>query len=127
MLTSANLSKQAWGDVVNKKKEIWIQSWETGVVVWPALYAQSTAAAAEERVAMVPVFGRDGPGREHVPASLKAGDAEEGVERKIVLVGFRMPYDLPLVPYTAGERPWCATVPYGEPDRYGRAWIGYGH
>jgi tyrosyl-DNA phosphodiesterase-1 len=38
MLTSANLSKQAWGECENKKGEVWIQSYETGVVVWPALY-----------------------------------------------------------------------------------------
>ena len=38
MLTSANLSTQAWGDVVNKEEEVRICSYEVGVVVWPALF-----------------------------------------------------------------------------------------
>lgn len=115
MVTSANLSKQAWGDVVNKKDEIWIQSWETGVVVWPALYAESSSTV-NERAIMVPVFGSD------TPTTQQVAPAKE----KTVVVGFRMPYDVPLVPYTANEKPWCATLAYQEPDRYGRTWRGYG-
>jgi tyrosyl-DNA phosphodiesterase-1 len=114
LLTSANLSKQAWGDVVSKKDEVWIQSWEAGVVVWPDLYG--------EDVAMVPVFGRDVPEEEDTEAK---GDGREGEEGKKTVVGFRMPYDLPLNPYEVGERPWCATVRYEEPDWKGLAWGGY--
>ena len=118
MVTSANLSKQAWGDVVNKKDEIWIQSWETGVVVWPALYVESSSTV-KERAVMVPVFGSD------IPAT--HGEQQDIVgKEKTVIVGFRMPYDVPLVPYTANEKPWCATLAYQEPDRYGRTWRGYG-
>jgi tyrosyl-DNA phosphodiesterase-1 len=127
MVTSANLSKQAWGDVVNKKEEVWIQSWEAGVVVWPALYAQ---AQSVEEVAMVPVFGKDMPGPEVLTAYDDDSGETSAEERKLVkpktVVGFRMPYDLPLRPYTANERPWCATMQYVEPDRNGHAWAGYG-
>lgn len=35
VLTSANLSKQAWGIVNKTKKNQWIQSWEAGVIVSP--------------------------------------------------------------------------------------------
>ncbi|CAE7174171.1 hypothetical protein CFE70_005115 [Pyrenophora teres f. teres 0-1] len=123
MLTSANLSKQAWGDVVNKKEEIWIQSWETGVVVWPALFAETTQAAVDE-VVMVPMFGKDMPGVDDNGVNLEGKEAEE--MRPKTIVGFRMPYDLPLKPYTADEKPWCATMAYTEPDRNGHAWPGYG-
>jgi tyrosyl-DNA phosphodiesterase-1 len=119
MVTSANFSKQAWGDVVNKKEEIWIQSWETGVVVWPALFAEPTQTG--EDVVMVPVFGKDTPRSEDLPDEVKVGDGKAKT-----VVGFRMPYDLPLVPYTADEKPWCATMQYSEPDRHGKAWGGYG-
>ncbi|KAF2824272.1 phospholipase D/nuclease [Ophiobolus disseminans] len=115
MLTSANLSKQAWGDVVNKKDEIWIQSWEAGVVVWPALLAEEDAA---KETIMVPVFGKDMPGPEDVVGI-------EGANSKTV-VGFRMPYDLPLSPYASTDTPWCATMQYLEPDWKGMAWAGYG-
>lgn len=119
MITSANLSKQAWGDVVNKKDEIWIQSWETGVVVWPALYAESDSTVNEHAI-MVPVFGSDTPGTQ---------EGQQRVEEKgeTVVVGFRMPYDVPLVPYRVDEKPWCATLAHQEPDRYGRTWRGYGN
>lgn len=61
MLTSANLSKQAWGDVVNKQGEVRIQSYETGVLVWPELFAEPGY-----EVSMVPTFGRDLPASEDV-------------------------------------------------------------
>lgn len=121
MVTSANLSKQAWGDVVNKKDEIWIQSWEAGVVVWPALFNE--AEDTEQRI-MVPVFGKDMPGPENVPDDEKGGK-EEGDRVGKTVIGFRMPYDLPLSPYAAEDRPWCATMQYSEPDRFGFGWGGY--
>ncbi|KAH5089408.1 hypothetical protein HBH72_229360 [Parastagonospora nodorum] len=118
MVTSANLSKQAWGDVVNKKDETWIQSWEAGVVVWPELFAESKEAI------MVPVFGKDMPGTEDVSTQDVNKGVDEGQAGKTV-IGFRMPYDLPLTPYTAKEKPWCAQMPSAEPDWMGRAWPGY--
>lgn len=117
MVTSANLSKQAWGEQENKKEEVWIQSYETGVVVWPALYGES-----EEDSVMVPIFGRDMPQAEDVPVEVGVDDRKE--QAKIV-VGFRMPYDLPLSPYGKEEVPWCATLPDSEPDWMGRVWKGY--
>jgi tyrosyl-DNA phosphodiesterase-1 len=111
---------------VNKKEEIWIQSWEAGVVVWPDLYAQ---AQSRREVIMVPVFGADMPG----PANLHVHDhsgetAAEGMKlvNPRIVVGLRMPYDLPLRPYSADEKPWCATMQHSEPDRNGHAWGGYG-
>ncbi|KAI0588190.1 tyrosyl-DNA phosphodiesterase [Pyrenophora tritici-repentis] len=122
MLTSANFSKQAWGDTVNKKEEIWIQSWETGVVVWPALFAETAKGVNE--VSMVPVFGKDMPKVEDARVNTKG--KEVGETRIKTTVGLRMPYDLPLKPYTADEKPWCATMAYTEPDRNGHFWPGYG-
>ena len=119
MLTSANLSKQAWGDVENKSGEVWIQSWETGVVVWPELFAGDAGVGSGEKgkdmekVKMVPTFGTDMPGGDSVGA--KAGK----------VVGFRMPYDLPLEAYGDDEVPWCATAKYSEPDWKGKTWGGY--
>lgn len=113
MLTSANLSKQAWGDVVNKKDEVWIQSWEAGVVVWPGLFAREEN---ETITKMVPVFGGDMP---------EVEDEEEGGGKGETIVGFRMPYDLPLSRYTADDRPWCATMQYQKPDWKGQTWVGW--
>jgi tyrosyl-DNA phosphodiesterase-1 len=125
MLTSANLSKQAWGDVENKNGEVWIQSWETGVVVWPGLFAGDAGVGSGEegkegeRVKMVPTFGTDMPNGDSVGA--KGGIGSNG--RKVV--GFRMPYDLPLEAYGDDEVPWCATSKYSEPDWKVKTWGGY--
>ena len=129
MVTSANLSKQAWGDVQNKNQEIWIQSWECGVVVWPALLASTkTPGVFNFDVEMVPVFGKDIPEIKELAKDSGETEGEHsgmdmGNERTIV--GFRMPYDLPLEPYRADEVPWCATSKYDEPDWMGRIWEGY--
>ncbi|KAJ4985916.1 tyrosyl-DNA phosphodiesterase [Stagonosporopsis vannaccii] len=171
LLTSANLSKQAWGDVANKQGEVRIQSYETGVLVWPELYASSETRC---EVSMVPTFGKDMPSAEDVRAepmphaqhsTIAGTDADEddeeteeddsgvngdddetedeseqaqprnstdrgqtllqGLEKKRIVVGLRMPYDLPLRSYSADDVPWCATQQYAEPDWKGRAWGGY--
>lgn len=66
LVTSANLSKQAWGDVVNKQGEVRVQSYETGVLVWPELFRDASAGEACE-VEMVPTFGKDMPDIESTP------------------------------------------------------------
>jgi tyrosyl-DNA phosphodiesterase-1 len=126
MVTSANLSKQAWGDVINKKDEIWIQSWEAGVVVWPALF---TEPGSVKKTVLVPMFGKDMPGPEDIPETKKITDEMGKVDDTQVvdeiIVGLRMPYDLPLRSYATKEKPWCATMQYSEPDWKGLVWGGY--
>ena len=110
MVTSANLSKQAWGAEANAAGEVRVCSYETGVVVWPSLFREGN-----ETVEMVPVFKRD----------LPTDDDRMGAIAKKT-VGLRMPYDLPLVQYSQDELPWCASAPDTELDWMGRAWLGFG-
>jgi tyrosyl-DNA phosphodiesterase-1 len=101
LVTSANLSKQAWGEAANTTGEMRIASYEIGVLVWPALYGQG--------VKMVPCFQTDEPSRKNhdeVPT----------------VIGLRIPYSLPLQRYGKGEIPWVATASHSEPDRFGRTW-----
>lgn len=101
---------------MNKNEEVWIQSYEAGVVVWPELF--------DDDAIMVPVFGRDGPREEDVDA-YEGGGNRKGEGKGKTVVGLRMPYDLPLSSYKEGEGPWCATLPDGEEDWMGRVWRGY--
>ena len=119
MMTSANLSTQAWGSSPNASGEVKICSYELGVVVWPALW-DDDAEQGSGSARMVPVFGRDMPASDEQPEGSES--RKEGVT-----VGWRMPYDLPLVPYGEDEKPWCATEACNEPDWMGRVWPGYGH
>jgi tyrosyl-DNA phosphodiesterase 1 len=132
LTTSANLSPQAWGSLPKsetgtKSKSkgagaaadtVQIQSFEIGVLVWPALYDDSTAAEdgleeGHRRVRLVPVFGKDTPDK---GAGRILGEDEN------VVVGLRMPYDLPLTPYGTGELPWSPGGTYLTPDSHGVAW-----
>ena len=118
MLTSANLSTQAWGSLPGKKEgTVRISSWETGVVIWPELVGEERGTHRERpNAVMVPTFGHDKPSNEQVEAIKDA----RGVD---VVIGLRMPYDLPLLPYAADDEPWCATAEYDEPDWKGIAWV----
>ena len=133
MMTSANLSTQAWGAAANTAGEVRICSYEIGVMFWPALWDGGIANSAE----MVPVFKKDVPDddvgnseRTAEAAYFTSGEVEvedSGAESLTkTRVGWRMPYDLPLKPYTEDEMPWCATAACDELDWMGRSWPGFG-
>ena len=133
MMTSANLSTQAWGATANASGEMRICSYEIGVVVWPALWDGGIANSAE----MVPVFKEDIPDYENegsgqiIGAADSMSGAVHGKHMEVgsaiqTRVGWRMPYDLPLKPYAEDEMPWCATAACDEPDWMGRSWPGFG-
>ncbi|EPE33077.1 Phospholipase D/nuclease [Glarea lozoyensis ATCC 20868] len=100
LVTSANLSKQAWGEAMNVGGDVRICSYEIGVLVWPELYGDGAV--------MIPTFKTD------LPGSVKSDAA--------VVVGARMPYDIPLQPYSKDDIPWCATATYTEQDWKGETW-----
>lgn len=108
MISSANLSTQAWGAAPNSNGEVRICSWEIGVLVWPELIVDELSKASSKRPKMVPCFQKD------LPDSTQSDDTP--------IVGFRMPYDLPLTPYRTSDVPWCATIKHSEPDWLGRSW-----
>ncbi|OAL26090.1 hypothetical protein AYO20_10224 [Fonsecaea nubica] len=134
LLTSANLSQQAWGTLRVKDKEIVVQSYEIGVLVWPELFAENFdaeglsetdehGAVGEEtsdarKIKMIPMFGGDTP--QHPPHT--SDDVAEAPPGPETLVGLRIPYDLPLTPYEDGDMPWSPQGVYEQPDRWGRRW-----
>ncbi|KAJ9609791.1 hypothetical protein H2200_006119 [Cladophialophora chaetospira] len=136
LLTSANLSQQAWGTLretgkgKHKEKEVVVQSYEIGVLVWPGLFAEDFDTGDEagtsrasgvvprssETIRMVPVFGKD------VPTTSEA-DIYGVTPTADTIVGLRLPYDLPLTPYAASDMPWSPQGTYQQPDRFGRSWV----
>jgi tyrosyl-DNA phosphodiesterase 1 len=105
MLTSANLSKQAWGDVALGTGEVRIASYEVGVLLWPKLVTTDPTAV------MRPAFKKDSP----VTEPSDAGNT---------VIGVRIPYNLPLQPYGSDEVPWVASMDHREKDWKGQAWGG---
>ena len=154
LLSSANLSVQAWGSLPKKgggrkganvaeEGTVHIQSFEIGVLVWPGLFAEGVAAKAgvvesgrteangdrKVKARIVPVFQSNTPD----PDSDHKGRKEEGCGREdgideeadTVTIGLRLPYDLPLTPYAPEEMPWSPQGTYMAPDSKGRVWGGY--
>jgi tyrosyl-DNA phosphodiesterase-1 len=124
MTTSANLSTQAWGSAANANGEVRICSWEIGVIVWPALFAESDSVGQSDddgrtQATMVPCFRTDLPSTDD---SQRALSQESNHTASSTIVGFRMPYDLPLTPYGANDMPWCASAGHSEPDWLGQTW-----
>lgn len=119
MVTSASLSTQAWGAATNANGEVRISSWEIGVVLWPGLFTDDAEGQDSESCSrgalMVPCFKCDQP----APPFPDTLEKTQGS----TIVGFRMPYDLPLTPYGASDEPWCATAPHHLPDGMGQRWI----
>lgn len=104
LLTSANLSKQAWGEAARATGEVRIASWEIGVMVWPELL--------EKEATMVGTFGTDEP-----------QVTQQVQEDSRPVIGIRIPYNTPLQQYGSKEIPWVATLVHNEPDCMGRAWV----
>ncbi|KAI1268921.1 tyrosyl-DNA phosphodiesterase [Xylariaceae sp. FL1019] len=94
LLTSANISKQAWGEATSKSGEVRIASWEIGVLVWPELLI------GDAKARMIGTFRTDEPAKE-----------EQTGEDDVPIVGLRIPYSMPLQKYGPAEVPvssfWC--------------------
>ena len=156
LVTSANLSTQAWGSAVASNGEVRVQSYEIGVLVWPELLipeertstdrpttnshkttnVASLSKTLHSKVKMIPTFGTDYP-NERDSNQMHGGSDDGGRrlgssssqalsnDRRILLAGLRMPYDLPLLKYSRDDLPWCATMNHSEPDWMGRVYGGF--
>ncbi|KEF59929.1 uncharacterized protein A1O9_04777 [Exophiala aquamarina CBS 119918] len=145
LLTSANLSTQAWGAYREKEKEVVVQSFEIGVLVWPELFSddfddlmptapdhiddKSTNATTPGQrssraiIHMVPVFGQNTPSpSSSSPPLAESHTPDKAPNANTTIVGLRIPYDLPLTRYGPTELPWSPQASYETRDRHGRRW-----
>jgi tyrosyl-DNA phosphodiesterase 1 len=106
LLTSANLSKPAWGTQEGKPLGLRIRSYETGVLFDPSLWG--------EKAVMVPTIKSDIPSEEQVKWA-----RENGYK---VVVGIRVPWDLPFKKYDADDAPWVKNRSYEGTDWLGESW-----
>ena len=108
LLTSANLSKAAWGTQEGKSPNtgLRIRSYEAGVLLDPALYGKGTV--------FVPTYKSDFPSEEQVSWA-----REKGYK---TIVGIRMAWDLPFKKYDEGDVPWIKNRSYEGMDWLGMSW-----
>ncbi|XP_006192906.1 tyrosyl-DNA phosphodiesterase 1 [Camelus ferus] len=96
LVTSANLSKAAWGALEKNGAQLMIRSYELGVLFLPS------------------AFGLDSF---KVKQKLFSGSQEP-------TASFPVPYDLPPELYGSKDRPWIWNIPYIKaPDTHGNMWV----
>jgi tyrosyl-DNA phosphodiesterase-1 len=91
ILTSANLSKAAWGKLNKKRDQLLVMSWECGVMFLPKFLKTG------ESVFKGTVKSIDNGSR---------ASSRIAAERKTVVYDFPIPYDLHVTPYTGANKPW---------------------
>ncbi|NWU93313.1 TYDP1 phosphodiesterase, partial [Upupa epops] len=98
LVTSANLSKAAWGALEKNGTQLMIRSYELGVLFLPS------------------AFGLD-KGYFHVRGQMLS-------ESKDSATCFPVPYDLPPQQYGSKDQPWIWNIPYTDaPDTHGNMWV----
>ncbi|KAM7156264.1 tyrosyl-DNA phosphodiesterase 1 isoform 2-T4 [Molossus nigricans] len=96
LVTSANLSKAAWGALEKNGAQLMIRSYELGVLFLPS------------------AFGLDSF---RVKQKFFSGSQEP-------TASFPVPYDLPPERYGSKDRPWIWNIPYVKaPDTHGNMWV----
>nr|XP_058915260.1 tyrosyl-DNA phosphodiesterase 1 isoform X2 [Kogia breviceps] len=96
LVTSANLSKAAWGALEKNGAQLMIRSYELGVLFLPS------------------AFGLDSF---RVKQKFFSGSQEP-------TASFPVPYDLPPELYGSKDRPWIWNIPYVKaPDTHGNMWV----
>ncbi|XP_068110666.1 tyrosyl-DNA phosphodiesterase 1 [Hyperolius riggenbachi] len=97
LVTSANLSKAAWGALEKSGAQLFIRSYELGVLFLPSAF---DIDAGTFRVKM----------------NIYAGNKDS-------MGAFPVPYDLPPEHYAGKDRPWVWNIPYvNAPDSHGNIW-----
>ncbi|KAL7862424.1 hypothetical protein SRHO_G00138650 [Serrasalmus rhombeus] len=95
LVTSANLSKAAWGALEKNNTQMMIRSYELGVLYLPSAFDMSSFLVEKN------IF----------PVSSSS-------------TGFPVPFDLPPQHYTSKDQPWIWNIPYTQaPDTHGNIWV----
>ncbi|XP_057269390.1 tyrosyl-DNA phosphodiesterase 1 [Pezoporus wallicus] len=98
LVTSANLSKAAWGALEKNGTQLMIRSYELGVLFLPS------------------AFGLD-KGCFHVKGKMLS-------ESDNPATYFPVPFDLPPEQYGSKDQPWIWNIPYTDaPDTHGNMWV----
>ncbi|XP_074091624.1 tyrosyl-DNA phosphodiesterase 1 isoform X2 [Macrotis lagotis] len=113
LVTSANLSKAAWGALEKNGTQLMIRSYELGVLFLPSSFIKKIIKE-EEAVCYLRPMGID-------TFKVKRKVFSENREPT---TSFPVPYDLPPEIYDSKDRPWIWNIPYIKaPDTHGNMWV----
>ncbi|KAJ3066521.1 tyrosyl-DNA phosphodiesterase 1 [Podochytrium sp. JEL0797] len=113
-VSSHNLSKAAWGSLEKNGTQLFIRSYEIGVL----LTARDFQTSKTQSVAMKSMTAAEY--RSVLPEIRDAQDANEReLEDAEIVVPIRLPFDLPLTSYEANDEPWRWDVSFEGLDSHG--------
>jgi tyrosyl-DNA phosphodiesterase-1 len=107
LITSANLSKAAWGALEKKGSQLKVRSYEIGVLFLPSDHEELSNGGGTFSVAT------------QLPSQ---GHGEGSGSSASTGMGLVTPFDLPLTPYTSDDQPWVWNIRHMTPDCKGNVW-----
>jgi len=110
LVTSANLSKPAWGELQKENSQLYVASFEIGCLFLPSLWGAYLKAVDSNFAASAVTFSQG-----FAPSSDCASTG---------IVSCPLPYVLPPKPYGRDDHPWAWDKEYSKPDVTGRSWEG---
>jgi len=136
LLTSANLSKPAWGEWQNNKwggTSFFMRSYELGVLFLPSTL-QNVLALSFTCTPDTPIYHSIPPDShfdsiqlisfyDHNDDNDVTHNPDPKSANQILRVYFPIPYPIPPVAYRAKDEPWVNDQPHGKPDVFGRKMV----
>ncbi|XP_074564709.1 tyrosyl-DNA phosphodiesterase 1 [Curcuma longa] len=123
LLTSANLSKAAWGALQKNNSQLMIRSYELGVLFLPSSNASDQAFSCTDDHALQQENSSSGyatgGGKTRLATLCWKENNPKGSAKVIQLP---VPYQLPPQPYNSSDEPWSWDRRYTKKDAYGQTW-----
>ncbi|QCD91881.1 tyrosyl-DNA phosphodiesterase 1 isoform X1 [Vigna unguiculata] len=126
LLTSANLSKAAWGALQKNNTQLMIRSYELGVLFLPSSFKRRGSVFSCTCNVALP----EGKWPAQESSEMKktklvtlTGQKKESMDSPSdVIIRLPLPYELPPLPYSSQDVPWSWDRQYKNKDVYGHVW-----
>ncbi|KAI5430353.1 tyrosyl-DNA phosphodiesterase 1 [Lathyrus oleraceus] len=125
LLTSANLSKAAWGALQKNNSQLMIRSYELGVLFLPSLLKRGCGFSCTSNVKQskdkCSTQGTSEMKKTKL-VTLAAPTRDTTHSSSEVIIQLPVPYELPPLPYSSDDVPWSWDRRYFKKDDYGQVW-----
>ncbi|XP_054776281.1 tyrosyl-DNA phosphodiesterase 1 isoform X2 [Prosopis cineraria] len=120
LLTSANLSKAAWGALQKNNSQLMIRSYELGVLFLPSLAKRHGCDFSCTDHDNCRELGSSQTRRTKFVTLV--GMTSETADSSSQVIPLPVPYEVPPQPYTSQDVPWSWDRKYSKKDVYGKVW-----
>ncbi|XP_058768461.1 tyrosyl-DNA phosphodiesterase 1-like [Vicia villosa] len=125
LLTSANLSKAAWGALQKNNSQLMIRSYELGVLFLPSVLKRrcgfSCTGHVKKSQDKCATQGTSETKKTKL-VTLAAPTRDTIHSSSEVIIQLPVPYELPPLPYSSEDVPWSWDRRYFKKDDYGQVW-----